>query len=871
MKLRSLTLTNVRRFADPIEVRGFGDGLNLLAAPNEAGKSTIFEALNAVFFLRYGSWNKDARGLQPYAGGDPSVSVEIEAPAGVFTIHKTWSSAPGRKQARVTQNGRLVAQADAAEAWIADLIEAPGDGGPAGLLWVRQGEIVSEKPEDGAEARRGVLSSVAGEVEAMTGGRRMDAARARVEEELATYVTSRGPRRGGPLEQAETALNALQSREADLQGKAQALRSALDRRRELRHELKGLEDPQAHRDHLAMRQAAEAALEAANRYSERLGTARAKAENAAIRHQATGGNIDTLKAALDEHRDAAAQLRHAAQKVSDGKALMDAATSALAQAQDAETQATAARDAADEMQRRAEKAQGAASAQALRGDLTARLARGEAQERTLAETKTSAAKGPDAAGIKRLERLGADLQARQLAQKAAAPVIHFQYDGAGRAHLNGMPLDDGARTAVAERTELQLDGIGRLVIEPGQHADATGVGAAVRALNEALRTAGFERLDDARAAAFARREAETTYATLKRSFAAEFPDGLGALRMRLANLPEAVEPDPDLPSRAHAEEAARSARVAHDDAASARAVAAARAEDARRQADHAAAQHAAATDRLSRATGALAGYEDPGAALGQLQARLEQEAVDKAKTAEAAAILEREAPDLEAAQTRVSRLRKAEEQAATRTATLREDLAGLEGQIGSAADTGTDEELADTVQQRIAAEARRDAILFEVAVLNRLRAALEEARAQARDTYVAPVTAELRPLLAQFLPGAELALDADAVLPSELHRGGLEEPFAGLSGGMREQIALLVRLAFARILARAGRAAPVILDDAIVFTDDARIERLFDALTHQAQDLQIIVFSCRQNAFRSLPANILSVVPAASDGSAAGA
>mgnify|MGYP000014634806 FL=1 len=63
---------------------------------------------------------------------------------------------------------------------------------------------------------------------------------------------------------------------------------------------------------------------------------------------------------------------------------------------------------------------------------------------------------------------------------------------------------------------------------------------------------------------------------------------------------------------------------------------------------------------------------------------------------------------------------------------------------------------------------------------------------------------------------------------------------------------MLVRLAFARLLAATGRTAPVILDDALVFTDDDRIERMFDALHRQASDMQIIVLTCRQRAFRAL-------------------
>ena len=64
------------------------------------------------------------------------------------------------------------------------------------------------------------------------------------------------------------------------------------------------------------------------------------------------------------------------------------------------------------------------------------------------------------------------------------------------------------------------------------------------------------------------------------------------------------------------------------------------------------------------------------------------------------------------------------------------------------------------------------------------------------------------------------------------------------------------------MLAKAGTPAPIILDDAIVYTDDDRIERMFDALTRQAHDLQIVVFSCRQKVFRDLGGRGLQVQPA---------
>jgi len=103
-----------------------------------------------------------------------------------------------------------------------------------------------------------------------------------------------------------------------------------------------------------------------------------------------------------------------------------------------------------------------------------------------------------------------------------------------------------------------------------------------------------------------------------------------------------------------------------------------------------------------------------------------------------------------------------------------------------------------------------------VAVLRRLEAALTAARNEARERYFAPVAAELRPLLQFLCPDAELTRTEDTLLPEALIRGGRSEPVEVLSGETQEQVALLVRLAFARMLAMYGRHAPVLLDDATI-------------------------------------------------------
>jgi uncharacterized protein YhaN len=88
-------------------------------------------------------------------------------------------------------------------------------------------------------------------------------------------------------------------------------------------------------------------------------------------------------------------------------------------------------------------------------------------------------------------------------------------------------------------------------------------------------------------------------------------------------------------------------------------------------------------------------------------------------------------------------------------------------------------------------------------------------------------------------------------------RGGAPEPFERLSEGTREQIAVLTRLAFAELLADQGLPATVVLDDALVFSDDRRIEQMFAILAAAATRLQIIVLTCRERLFEGLPAQRL--------------
>jgi uncharacterized protein YhaN len=56
-----------------------------------------------------------------------------------------------------------------------------------------------------------------------------------------------------------------------------------------------------------------------------------------------------------------------------------------------------------------------------------------------------------------------------------------------------------------------------------------------------------------------------------------------------------------------------------------------------------------------------------------------------------------------------------------------------------------------------------------------------------------------------------------------------------------------------------GQPVPVILDDALVFSDDDRIEQMFDALSRAGQKQQVIVLTCRTRTFAALGGRQLSI------------
>lgn len=882
MKIAALRLHNVKRFSGRgVAIEGIGDGVNVLCAANEFGKSTSFEALHALFFQPHSGTPGEVQRLRPYSGGNPLVEADIETPEGRFRITKQYY---GGRSARVVDlaDGRLVAQADEAESFIAGLIKG-GTAGPAGLLWVRQGvtgiERRSRSEEDSEkQVRASLLESVQGEVEAVTGGRRMAEIMAATESELSELVTPTGrPKAGGRYALALDERNRLAETEKRLGEAVLALRDALDRRASGLKRLAELDRAEDRQERRRAAEAAQAAFDAAKAQSEKLKTAEAELKLACERRDAAGRELAAFRAALDTAETLRGRLREAGLKRDEALGRRRDTTGAIERARaDADAAETAEREARDLLARLDAALRARAAAERLAG-LKERLDAAEALRAAIEEAEAGlVTERISAESVEALQALEIEIATLRAMAEAARPSVTVAYhgDAAVRVSMDGVALAGGEERGYDGQTELAVPGVATITLRSGRAAPGDGGLARTVEKRRALLTSmGVEDLAGARLRQVRAQQAEAELAAMRGRLSLLAPQGLAGLRREIAEqdaLGAGGADKGDLPEDPAGAEAALAAAEARRNAARGALRAA---EPLRTGADEAfvAAETALAT--LTAENAQIEAVLGPEAGRGARRQALAEalDGLDRAlMQAQAQADgLRAKNVDLDSAAAALRRARSVEEAADKEIGALRETIAGLNAEIRTHSDEAVEEDWREAGEALSAARARVETFEKEVAVLQRLAAALDSARGRARDLYLKPVMAELKPLLGLLFDDVSISFDDRTLLPQTIRRGGQEEDVERLSGGMREQLSVLTRLAFARLLARDGRPAPVILDDALVYSDDDRIEKMFDALHRQAMGQeggqegdreagqQIIVFSCRQRAFQRLGGNIL--------------
>lgn len=860
MRLRALHLGNVRKFAGQrASITGIGDGITVVSEANEFGKSTFFDALHALFFEKYSSSAKPVKSLQPYAKGAVEIAAEIETEAGLFRVEKSFVQ---RKSARILRlpGEVLIAQDDEAERWILEALGSDKNG-PAGLLWVRQGVTgldgdSRDETLKQLETRRDLLSSVSGEIDAMTGGRRMDRVMRRIGDELKALVTATGKPTGpwrsliGDIAQREDDLAAIEA-------KIDKLSAALNARKDAEVALAQLDQPEAAANRKAALAHAVEAFSKAKAYAGRVELAVQDCKLAQIEAQAARKRLDEFLGAIEaltKAQTTAAAAQATMAETSDRSAANQSAVSTARAAKAASNAALSeARTALDAARKQVE----ARAAKIRADDLKVQLQQIEIVQKNRDKARAIVEVSKATSEWSRQLEDAQNAVAAQAASVAARSVtLSLSYSGEARVIRNGTPLSDVEDVVLAGDTTLSLPGIGTMSLQVPDGGDAAALGLArcEATRDNLLEQGGVTSLSQAREHAARRAKAMQEKETAEAILKTLAPHGTDPLRSAkaAADLAASDAHDEPLPAQDTLEAALTKAQA--DDAAAQGALdrAESAAASAREAAIHASAAAQNANQMLETAR-ATAGPEEnrEGTRTNLIRADAQAAEALSVKTA-ALDVLREKAPDTTTAQAELTRAQETMRAATTQIQALRERIAASSAEIHALSDAGIEETRDTLAGQQDAARAQEARYARKAAALIRLQQALEAERSAARDTYFGPVQKELKPLLAILYDEAGVQFDSDSLLPAGLMRSETEEHLDRLSGGTQEQIAILTRLAFARLFKGQGRHMPIVLDDALVYSDDGRIVKMFTALTRVAQDQQILVFTCRTMAFLSL-------------------
>ena len=128
MKIRSVELTNFRKFVGTVRVDNIGDNVNVLVCRNELGKSTLLQAINGVIFEKARSTASHVKGFRHFLNGTvPEVKLTFDVEDKRWTIYKRFAGQAGK--AVLTCSDSRVFEDDAAEVELQRLLGFTGDAG----------------------------------------------------------------------------------------------------------------------------------------------------------------------------------------------------------------------------------------------------------------------------------------------------------------------------------------------------------------------------------------------------------------------------------------------------------------------------------------------------------------------------------------------------------------------------------------------------------------------------------------------------------------------------------------------------------------------------------------------------------------------
>ena len=871
MRIHRIRITNVGGVSSR-EVTLADQGITLIAGQNETGKSTLFLALQALLDHPDDASHREVKALKPlHTGLTPEVEADLSIGPYRLTYFKSFAKGKaGGTTLRIEQPMAESLTGREAHDRVTQIIDQNLDRALWDAMRITQGAALGLPTLAGVRSLSAALDQAVGNDIA---GERDENLLKRANQESLRYWTASGKpnkdwldldQKAADAAQSERALrDKLQELDVDItaykgktrelttaNGQAGGLTAARDRAAAEKVRIEGL---------LAEVQIKDLAVTTANQAAQMAQSAVARRQMLAADLAAAEEAVAVAARELNQARQRPAELAGGVVELqADSKAAratLDAATAALALA---EGDAVYAQSQMDLML------------------LTARMQSIVQADRDAAESAaTEKSLRATKADIAALTNASTTIAVAKAKLSSASPKVSVKALAAVRVCVNGTfdELNSGQHLTVprASATQMTIGDIAEVVVEGANDVSQLEreLGSATRDHQAILARLGVETIEEAEDQRQRRERASDHGAAARRAATDHLLDlTREAMREKIARLKEATESYP--PSRpAGAEplpETLASAKaIAHQargvfnrtrsaleeiegNLKSATATAAA-AQTAAAVAEATWATHTGTRDQVAKSL-ATARDERADAAL-QADLNVAQEAAAKAIANRDAAKFAYETADPELVSAGLLAAEKALANHEQNLRRIHDEVNRLTTRLEINGEAGLEESHQKALRDAFVTEDTAARLQHRAQAAKLLYETLQTCREDAQKSYVAPLKGEIE-RLGKLIFGEDfrVVIGEDLSVAARVMNGTAIR-YANLSSGAQEQIGILERLATARIVGQGG--VPLLLDDAVAYTDNVRQETLAAVLGFASVDTQTIIVTCSPEKYAHAP------------------
>lgn len=877
MRLHGLHLRDVKGVQE--RTVDFPDsGVVVIEGPNEIGKTTLLEAFDLLLDSRAkaSSRSRAVKALQP-VGRDVGPRVEAEFTVGNHRLRfaKQWLRGVATEldiisPVREHLSGEAAQQR--LDGILAESLDRP--------LWdalrfTQAGELGQMSLTDSAVLTRALDGASGVDLHAADGAPLLE----RVEAEFLRYFTPTG-RVGGELKAVLAAASAARDDAVLAHGAVSETQELVERHARLRAraaELSAREAALEDRLQRARSQDAEVSRVVSAHEESTAALAQARQDSVRAREDLSRRERAVADLAAVESRLLAARESVAQQRRELDHAL-EAGESLIQE-----------RDAAREARERARAVAEVAAADAEQADALDRLARLDADLERLADLRQQELRlreelqtipAIDAAVLRKLEAAEGQVVRLRARQEASSARVTLEALGAVRAVLvNGEAIDvdttpgseSGQVVAVRGGLSIELPDQLRVTVTPeaGGAQLAAELQEAEASWGRLLEQAGVEDIAAARDAT-ARRSAARARVQAVGERRSDLLGGReeGALLEEVAQLRETLEsPVRTRPDDYPVPEDITTARAVSRAAARARTEAEAALEEAvtrLRQHEQQGERRALAVERSQAVIETLNERltTDRARLIESQQATPDDMLRERVAAAEArhaqvearAAVTGRELDETDVAgvRARVGEAEQAQAEHAEQVRSIRHEQAQVHGQVELVSGEGRQETYDLALGEFLRLRQELEVVHRRARAARQLRETLGRHRETAHRAYVRPYREEICRLgRLVYDDGFDVDIDDDLTIASRT-LAGTTVAFEQLSGGAKEQLGILARLAVASLVDRAA-GVPVIIDDALGYTDPDRLDRVSAVFTGPGQNTQVVLLTCTPERYQGIP------------------